>query len=190
MEQDAVTKIQQRLAELPADVQAAIQSSDLHTKITTIGGKYQLHIDQMGELEDEVMLAMLGFAPLEGLGVQLTKDLNLAPDVGEKLAADIHTQIFAPIRESMKAFAAKKAAAPATMPSAPAAVATPTTPNAPTRPPIAPDMHKADVVLTQPTVSTAPASPKATQDAAPLPSVASAKEGPIYKADPYREPIQ
>jgi len=185
MEQDAIQQVQQRLAELPADVQAAIQSSDLHTKITTIGAKYQLHIDQVGELEDEVMLAMLGFAPLEGLGAQLTRGLNLAPDVGEKLAADIHTQIFASIRESMKAFSAKKAAAanPAPAPAVPAAVATtPATPSAPAKPPVAPDMHKADVVLSEKTVSTPPAATAPAATGAPA-------TPPIYKADPYREPV-
>lgn len=176
MEQDAIQQVQQRLAELPADVQAAIQSSDLHTKITTIGAKYQLHIDQMGELEDEVMLAMLGFAPLEGLGVQLTRGLNLAPDVGEKLAADIHTQIFASIRESIKRFAEerKRLASSQASPSPLAA--------SPSAAPIAPDMHKADVVLSEKTVSTPPAA------AAPATTGAPATP-PIYKADPYREPV-
>lgn len=187
MEQDAVQKVQQRLAELPADVQAAIQSSDLHTKVTTIGAKYQLHIDQVGELEDEVMLAMLGFAPIEGLGAQLTKGLNLTPDVGEKLAADINTQIFGSIRESMKAFAAKKAVAPTPTTTAPVAAAVPPTvpmiQTMPTTPPVAPDMHKADVVLSQKTVSTPP--PAAAPTNAP-----AAGTPPIYKADPYREPIQ
>lgn len=186
MEQDAIVKIQQRLAELPADVQAAIQSSDLHAKVTTIGGKYQLHIDQLGELEDEVMLAMLGFAPIEGMGARFAQTLRLTPQVGEQLAGDINAQIFGSIRESMKAFAATKAAAanPAPTLTQPTAVSVPSaTPGIPAKPPVAPDMHKADVVLTEKTISTPPPA-AATSAATTTPATP-----PIYKADPYREPI-
>lgn len=190
MEQDAVQKIQQRIAELPEDVRAAIQSNDLHQKVLAIGGKHQLHIDQVGELEDEVMLAMLGFSPLETLGKRLSDALHIAPDAGERLAADINTELFGSIRESMKKFAAAKtqAANPAPAPTMPAATAAPAAPKpAPTpaavvMPPVAPDMHKADVVLTEKTVSIpAPAAPKAPE--------AAQTGNPIYKADPYREPV-
>lgn len=196
MEQDAVTKIQQRLAELPEDVRAAIQSSELHTTIATIGAKYQLHIDQVGELEDEVMLAMLGFAPLESLGARLSQALRLTSQVGEQLAGDINTQVFGSIRESMKQFAAQKVAAanpvpvvtqPAAATATPVPPITPTIPTPPApaaspKPPIAPDLHKADVVLTEKTVSVPPTPPPSA--ATPTPDTA-----PVYKADPYREPI-
>lgn len=196
MEQDAVSKIQQRLAELPADVQTAIQSSDLHAKVSAVGAKHQLHIDQVGELEDEVMLTMLGFAPLEGMGARLAQTLHLPTETGENLATDINVQLFTSIRESMKAFAAKKAlaATPAPTPTMPAAT-TPAAPlsNAPAKPPIAPDMLKADVVLTQKTISTPAPTPPQTMPLSPkdAPITPSASTTPpIYKADPYREPIQ
>lgn len=145
MDNTAAQQIQQRLAELPADVRAAITAADLEDKIRAIGAQNSLHIDQIGELGDETLLAMLGFSPLESFAKRLTTALNLAPEVGEKLAADVGVEIFTPIRESMKKFGA-----PTTLPTPPV-------------PPVAlakegaPPVSPADVMLTQKTAQVAPA---------------------------------
>jgi hypothetical protein len=168
MEQNSEQLVKDRLAELPADVRDAIQSSDLDVKVQTIGTKNSLHVDQIGELSDEVMLTMLGFLPLESFASRLSQVLNVAPAVGDTLAADINTEIFGPIRESMKNWAQKKnAPAPIeeTRPAAAIPVAAP-------KLPINPELQKVDVMLSEKTLS---------------PTVAPAN--PIYKADPYREPI-
>ena len=176
MENDAVAQIQQRLAELPADVRDAIQAADFNEKVQAVGAKNQLHVDQIGELADEVMLAMLGFSPLEQLAARLVVALALPTEAAAKVAQDVNTDILGSIRESMKKFQAARAqVAPQTpaaaAPAAPTApVAAPTIPN---KPPLAPALAQANVVLTQPTVSIAP----------------KPADNPIYKSDPYREPI-
>ena len=193
MEQDAAKLIQQRLAELPGDVRNAVQSADLSKKIQAVGTKHNLHIDQMGELEDEVLLAMLGFSPLAQLGGRLSRALRLPPEEGEKLAADIATEVFGPIRESMKRFVDERAQKAAPRPkesqapvavnvpvSAPAPAPAPSTP-VPPKPQPVPDLHKADVMLTQKTLDV-PHPPPKEASSAPAPT-------PIYKADPYREPV-
>lgn len=172
MDNDALKQIEQRLAELPTDVRAAIQDSALDTNIRAIGERHKLHIDQMGELGDETMLAMLGFSPLETFGRRLSSTLNLAPEAGEAIAGDISREIFGSIRESMKKFAEARKTPSPTAPVQPVA-ATPQGPAAPQKPPLSPEMHQAEVMLSQKTVSLAPA----------------ATEKPIYKADPYREPV-
>lgn len=194
MDTDAVKQIQDRLAELPADVRAAIQDAELDKKVREVGAKNNLHIDQIGELGDEVMLAMLGFSPLESFGARLAQVLAMDPAAADKLAADIGTEIFAPIRESMKKWAAERAAPAPKVDAQPAAVLqssqgptlTQGSPrsdlNPSAKPPVPPDMHKADVILSQPTVSPI---------AAPLPASAAqpAPQSPLYKSDPYREPV-
>ena len=166
MEQDATQLIAQRLAELPEDVRNAVQAADLGDRVRAIGARHTLHIDQTGELEDETLLAMLGFSPMEELGARLSTALHLPREEGERLAADVANEVFGPIRESMKKFVADRAEraaeASAPPPSTPPAVSA--------KPPLSPDLHKADVMLTEKTVS--------------LPAAK-----PIYKADPYREPI-
>ena len=158
MDTSALAQIQQRLAELPADVQSAVQAADLDQKVQAIGARHQLHIDQVGELGDETLLAMLGFSPLESFGRRLSSTLKLSPEAGEKLAQDVSTEIFGSIRESMKRFVEARTAQPAA------------TPPPASKVPEKTDLHKADVILTEKTLS--------------LP-----KEKPIYKADPYREAV-
>lgn len=172
MDQDPTQLIKQRIAELPADVRNAVQAADLHQKILAVGAKNSLHIDQMGELEDEALLAMLGFSPLDTLGKRLSEALHLPPAAGDKLAADLAADIFGPIRESMKSFVEKRNALPTPTVLAPAAL------NAtPAAPPASPDMHKADLMLATKTLDL-PAQPPTAEVPAP-----------IYKADPYREPV-
>ncbi len=176
MEPDASQLVSQRLAELPADVRNAVQAADLGDKVRAIGARYALHIDQTGELEDETLLAMLGFSPMETFDARIADALHVPLETGNKLAADVSADIFSPIRESMKGFLAQRqrAAAPVAAPSTPPAMSQ--------KPPISPDLHKADIMLTEKTASL---------PAQGLPPVTPAKDTqtPIYKTDPYREPV-
>lgn len=161
MEEDLQKQIEQRLAELPADVQNAIASSDMEQKLNAIGAKHRLHIDQIGRLQDETMLIMLGFADMSTFDEALAKALAVPEEEANALAAEVSDQIFVPIRESMKAFAEKKTAAPPTSPEA-------TKGTAPLQ---KVEIHPAEKMLMAPTVTKAPPAPPAD-----------------YKTDPYREP--
>ena len=171
MDQDLEKKVAQRLAELPADVRVAVQSADLGKKIQVIGRKHNLHVDQTGNLEDETRLVMLGFADPAEFVDQIVREALVEPARADMIAADIANDIFMPIRESMKRWAETRAQ---------------TTPKPvlpiPVPAPSAPAVTPADMMLSQPTAQIAPASPKATQGAAPTPQ--------NYKADPYREPAE
>lgn len=203
---DIQQKIEARLAELPEDVRNAINDNDLDAKVRSIGQKFNLHIDQIGGLGDEVMLVMLGFTPLEGFAGALATQLSLDPVLAQTITAEVNTSIFLSIRESMKKFTEERAAVeptPDAMP--PAVVATPPTPAVvglttqviakPTAPPpLSPDMHEAEKLLSTSTVQV-PASPTTSQGAVPAPPVIpTAAVDPakpqLYKADPYREPVE
>ena len=168
--------IEERTAELPEDVRNAIQSADFEEKVRALGSKHNLHIDQVGELGDEVMLAMLGFSPLESLEGRLAEALKITPEAARALTTDVGTEILGSIRESMKRFAEEKSAAQKLPPSGEMnTTATPaggTFAAAPAKPPVSPELHKVDVALAEKAVSLAPNEVK-----------------PIYKADPYREPV-
>lgn len=181
MDSEALKQIQNRIAELPPNVRAAVESADLAPKVRAIGTRHQLHIDQTGELEDEVMLAMLGFSPLDTLAARLTQTLRVSQADGEKIASEVSSEIFGPIRESLRAFTSG-----ANKPQQ-AAASTPVPPSAPAKPPVSPDIHAANVVLTQPTVSL-PVQSKPAQAPAQGATAPKASD-PIYKSDPYREPI-
>ena len=150
MDDELTQKITQRLAELPADVRQAVQSADMAKKIEALWLKYKLHIDQIGELEDETLMTMLGFTPLDSFERRITDALHLPAEIGKGVAEEINQNIFLAVRASLRQFTEAKAAAPK-------------------------EIHPADMMLSQKTVTTAPPAPPA-----PL------KPEP-YKADPYRE---
>lgn len=218
MENDMQQKIEQRLAELPEDVQAAIASSDFDEKVRTIGQAQGLHIDQMEALSDEVMLAMLGFVGMDDLAKGVEQQVRLDPAKAQAITDAVNKEIFLPIRESMKAWAAGKKGGgtpPATpsdpaqsvvmpssapkpaMPPAAASSATVAAPAPAPQPAQAPNLAAADAILsekkvvapiTTPTPPAAVAAP-ATPAASPMPKVDPAQPQ-TYKADPYREPVE
>lgn len=199
-QEDIQQQIAARLAELPADVQAAVGSSDFDEKIQAIAKAHSLHIDQTEALADEVMLVMLGFAPMDTLARGIQEQVHVPTEHAQAIATAVSNDIFISIRESMKAWAAGKK--PAEEASAPAAVAVPAPmpvstpmitmsssakPATPLAAPVTPapaplvpkpapahDLMAAEIMLTEKKVAPAPAATE------PKPQ--------NYKADPYREP--
>jgi hypothetical protein len=198
MAEDTQHQIEERLAELPQDVRDAVLSSQLGEHLRDIGKKHSLHIDQIGKLEDETMLVMLGFFDPAQFNTQLEQQLLIPATDATAIAAEVTTAVFAPIRESLMHFLDMKRSDPATT-TAPTAVApssaaqpAPVTPVATPVPeaqtaaptpikPMLPPMPVAEQLLTEKTAAIAPKPAAAPQEASPK---------PIYKADPYREPIE
>ena len=202
MDKDLTQKIKDRLEELPEDIQKAVQSADMDKKIQEIGAKNALHLDQIGNLGDEVYMVMLGFTDPGEFAENIAKELNVPKEKAEAIAKDIGTALFIPIRESMQQFMEEltlheaileegKAPTAQTLPTAPIAITKPLIPPVPVTKPTQP--HPADLMLTQKTVTTAPTTPK---PATPPASVQATKPAtpPVtpqpYKADPYREPAE
>lgn len=177
MEDDITKKVQERYAELPPDIRQAVEAADLDTRVQTIGAKHRLHLDQMGVLQDEVLLVMLGFETPEKFVDAVVRATNISREEAAAIATDINTEVIDPIRESLKKFTASKATPTPAVPAAPAAPA-PVTPAPKPQVPMAPHPH--DLMLVEKTVTTPPA-PKTPTPPPPKPQ--------DYKADPYREPI-
>ena len=160
MSDDAKQLIDQRLAELPENIRTAIESADLGRMLRVIGQEHNLHIDQIGKLEDETMLVMLGFFEPEQFNTQLEQQLLIPAADAAAIAGEVTTNIFLPIRESLKRFMEEKRAQTPVLVTPPPMPAVQTSPSLPSIP-------QADKILTEPTVVR-----------------------PGYKTDPYREPIE
>lgn len=183
MNEDFLSQVQRRMAELPADVQAAIASAEFEKKVQAIGQRQGLHIDQMEKLGDEIMLVMLGFMSTENFTSNIASEVGVDAEKAARITADVNAEILLPIRESLKTIASKPteenavaAPAPTTTPVAP----TTSTPVNPISKPAAPVPHPAEMMLSQKTITVPP--PTAT---APVPPP---QKPTTYKADPYREP--
>ena len=199
-------QIEERISELPADIQNAVLSSDFGQKIQAVGAGNKLHIDQIQELNDFTMLMMLGFMNDDEYRREVVALVGGDAAVAQKVSEEVNQKILLPIRESMKAFAATQAAPQEAIASTPAAVevvpaqSTPVTtlPPTPAPAPSVPmvpkvDMHPADIALTQPTIAKPLVNPSSNPAAPAAPKPIEQKVEPPkpqdYKADPYREPI-
>lgn len=176
--------------------------------IRQIAQKYQLHLDQTGVLEDETSAVMLGFTDTADFQAVLAETMGIDSTKADAIARDLNDLLFIKIREVMKKTYQKQKVVPSpaqvTRPAiAPASVkiSTPVPPIVPPAQPKLPPVpaplppkpmvpapkiitpHPADMILTQKTVSTAPAQITNPSPAAPI-------APKPYTADPYREPAE
>ncbi|MBU6430843.1 hypothetical protein KGQ29_00480 [Patescibacteria group bacterium] len=87
---------------LPKDIQNAIMSVNLRSKMELIARKNNLHIDQAQILENETVFVMLGLEHPSDLVENIVKNLEISEEKAEAIAKDINNEIFLKIRESLK----------------------------------------------------------------------------------------
>ncbi len=114
---DIQQQLQERFSTLPRIVQEAIVSADVEHHLRELSTLYKLHIDQWEQLENEVMLAMLGIQSVDALAANVEKEVGVPADVATALVRDISRVVFEPIRVALEHELEKKEAAP--LPSAP-----------------------------------------------------------------------
>ncbi|MDP3965287.1 MAG: hypothetical protein Q8Q13_00620 [bacterium] len=95
-------KLTARFKELPKALQTAILSADIEKRLRELSEVHKLHLDQWQGLENEVMLALLGFQPGEKLGENLKNAIGVSEEDAQALAEDIADAIFKPIRTELE----------------------------------------------------------------------------------------
>jgi hypothetical protein len=103
---DEQNTIEERLGEqfknLPKVVQDAITSADVQKHLRELADTQKLHLDQWQALENEVMLALLGFQPPEDLAKNIKSEVGVSDDIAAALAAGISKIVFEPIRQELE----------------------------------------------------------------------------------------
>lgn len=188
---------EERFKTLPPQVQTFIYSPEIFAALKNIAEKHRLHIDQLALLQAETSSVMLGFTEPQDFTMMLEENLHLEADEAQKIATEINESVLLKIREYMKSL-------PQNPPSSPPTTLAPSSPAILQKPA---ELHPADMMLSQKTVTAAPIAPKTAAPAAPAttpsvptlptlaqtPSPAAKAEAPKpepYKADPYREPVE
>jgi hypothetical protein len=87
---------------LPPDIVAAINSSDVYTKLEKIGDRYGLLIDQLGYLNMYTEQIMIGKLKSKDFVPTVAKELEISQQTAEKITADINNEIFSALRESLR----------------------------------------------------------------------------------------
>ena len=189
MQLHSAEEAKQKYEKLPAEIKQFLYSPEMTFSIQQIGQKHKLHLDQIDFLNSETGQVLLGFVGTKDFAAELAEGLGIDRMQSDAIAQDISDQVFVKIRDAMKKASVE--------PKSPTPVAA--TPSAPIQPKIL-ELHPADMMLAQKTVSIAPAAPVlpiAPKPAAPTPPPTSPippATPPVapkpYTADPYREPAE
>lgn len=102
MDPETKRQLEERLAALPEVVRNAISSTDVQKQLRAVSDNHQLHIDQWGKLENEVMLSLLGFQNPADLPANIQSEIGVSADIAQSLATDINTIVFEPIRQELE----------------------------------------------------------------------------------------
>ncbi|MBI4118006.1 MAG: hypothetical protein HY455_00470 [Parcubacteria group bacterium] len=87
---------------LPENVKEAYSSVGVTEQIENIGKKYNLHVDKIADLNDEVGWVMIGATHPKDFVGKIADRLGVDAGSAHTIATDINEQIFRPIRESLK----------------------------------------------------------------------------------------
>ena len=104
---DTEKELSTRFALLPEEIQKAITSSDYQMKLFDIAKKYKFTYEQLGKLEMETTLTLLGMTHPNDYITSLTEQLGKKKEEIEPLVNEIKTQVFDPIRDSLMGLYAK-----------------------------------------------------------------------------------
>ena len=86
---------------LPQQVKDFMNSNEIPNKITAIGEKYGLHIDQIGTIQEEVAAVILGMAKPDDFVEVIEERANLSTEKAISIATDVNVQILIPVKNLM-----------------------------------------------------------------------------------------
>ena len=94
-------QIQERYNELPQEIRDVLTSDGVLESIKSIAKKNNLVIDEIGDLVDQVVLILLGFAKSSTFPEDLTKRIPIDIEQAKTIAVELNESVFAPIRNKM-----------------------------------------------------------------------------------------
>jgi glutaredoxin-related protein len=100
--------IKAHLKTLPESVKLAINSFDWNKEVFDVGRKYSLHLDNIGEIETEVILVILGLISPKDFYDQMVHRIGLKEEVALDVASEINEKVFLRIRDFMKNYYSQK----------------------------------------------------------------------------------
>lgn len=94
--------IKEQIESLPRAVREAIASFDWARIVFDIGRKNNLQVDDIGEIQKEVMLVVLGLISPKEFYDQMVERVGIVEDKAFNIADEVNEKVFVRIREYMK----------------------------------------------------------------------------------------
>ena len=101
-ENNTLKLIKERFDALPESIKEIIMSSNYQNDLIEISKKYNLNVEQMGILERETTMVMMGLTNPNNFEAELTRELHVDTTKGSQIVKDINEKIFLKIRELLK----------------------------------------------------------------------------------------
>ncbi len=95
-------ELEERYQKLPRILQEAIFNVDVANKIFALGRRFNLTIEKIGFVAEEVGYVILGFTKPEKFTEVLADRLGAGREEATKIAQEIDQRIFLPLREALK----------------------------------------------------------------------------------------
>ncbi len=111
--EDIKKEMQTRFELLPEEIQKVITGSEYQMKLFEIAKKNKLTYEQLGTVEMETTMVLLGMTKPDDFRDEIQVELKLNDPEIEVLVKDISEIVFVPVREALKQVYEKKAVAEA-----------------------------------------------------------------------------
>ncbi len=100
--------IKEQMESLPRPVKEAIASFDWARAVFDIGRKHDLHVDEIGEVQTEVMLVVLGLISPKDFYDQMVSRVGIEENRALEVATEVNEKVFLRIRDFMKEYYAEE----------------------------------------------------------------------------------
>ncbi len=101
MEKNTQQLIQERIAQLPPYIKAALSNINWAPEILAIGKKHGLHVDDMGTLQTETVLVLVGLVHPNDFAKNLKQELHIPQDKIDAIVNDVNERILKTIRQAL-----------------------------------------------------------------------------------------
>lgn len=103
MEQQETTQdiIKKRVAQLPSYIREALSKIDWAREIVEIGKKHGLHVDEMGALQTETVMVLVGLVHPNDYAKNLRTELHIPRLTVDLIVEDVNEKIFKNIRQAL-----------------------------------------------------------------------------------------
>lgn len=102
MDEETKKTLAERFDALPKSVQEVITSSHYEESLVEISKKHDLSIEQMGALEIETTMVMMGLAPAKDFARNIEKQLKIETGKAYEIEKEINEKVFLRIKDLLK----------------------------------------------------------------------------------------
>ncbi|MCC7160766.1 hypothetical protein IT399_03545, partial [Candidatus Nomurabacteria bacterium] len=102
MDENILKTIKNKFDSLPERIKDTIMSSHYEDTLIEIGNFYKLNVEQMGIMEMETTMVMMGLTSPNDFETNLTHELGVDKIKGSEIAQAINEKVFLKIRELLK----------------------------------------------------------------------------------------